>query len=498
MQISKSQLLTRIFLVLGILVLINILASEYHFRLDFTADQRYTLSNATKQILKDVERPVTVNAYFSKNLSSREAQSKRYFKDLLTEYRSHAQNNFVYNFINPNKNKKSEQKARRKGIRPMVLDEEQRDEYKVKRIYMGAVVKIGNKSEVISHIRPGGPVEYKLSSAVRKLSEKDKPNVALFQGQGEVSKKDLGRALEDLKVLYNVEEYTLKAGEKIPDKYRTGMIINPSDSFSPGVLAQLDEFLANGKNLLVATDRVNFDNRQSRLTLQNTGMESWLSNKGIEIKPNAVIDVNARTVMIPNRGIRRVYYFPNIKNFKEHPVTSGIAQMVLQFASEVNTKPKSNVKFSVLAETSKRSGTKNLPVTLRLRGWSKQDFTASNIPVAVSASGNFGGNMESRMVVFGSDNLISKANRNQRGRRNQVSKPNADFLVNAVDWLSDQMGLMELRTQGVSSRPLEEVSSGKVTTLKYGNAFGPILLIVIIGIIRNRIQQAKRKRWMAM
>lgn len=505
MQITKSQLLTRIFLVLGILVLVNVLSAEYFYRLDFTANQRYTLSKATKQILSDLDKPVTVNAYFSKDLPARVAKAKRHFKDLLTEYSTHADQDFVYNFINPNKDKESEKKARRKGIKPFVLGTRERDQVQRQRAYMGAVIQVGDQSEVISRIQPQGPVEYKLSSNIHKLTQSDKPSIAVFKGQGGITKDDLGQTLQDLNVMYNTEEYELKPNEPIPDKYRTGIIINTADSFSRGVLDQLDKFLQAGNNLLIATDRVEDNIQQQRLSRANTGLEKWLDNKGITLNNEVLIDAQcgAITVQRPVQGRRirqrvKFPFFPIIQKFEEHPVTKSVSQFFLPFSSIIDTGSQKNLDFSILARTSKKTGQVSLPHTIDVnKDWKESDFPESHKPIAIAAEGNFQGSKNvSRLVVVGSDKLIQKQQNNQgRSARTQVRDGNANFFVNAVDWLSDQMGLMELRTQGVDARPLEDVSDQNQNLLKYGNAFAPIILILVIGLIRYQIQQAKRKKW---
>ncbi len=507
MQITKSQLLTRIFLVLGILILVNVLSAEYFYRLDFTADQRYTLSKATKKILRNLEKPVTVNAYFSKDLPARVAKAKRHFKDLLTEYSNHSEKDFVYNFINPNKNEKSEKKARRKGIKPFVLGTRKRDQVQRQRAYMGAVIQIGDQSEVISRIEPEGPAEYKLSSNIHKLTQSEKPSVAVFKGQGGIAKNDLGQTLQDLKVMYNVEEYQLKTNDRIPSKYRTGIIVNTSDSFSQPVLNQLDKFLKAGNNLLIATDRVEDNLQEQSLSTANTGLEKWLENKGITLRDQVLIDAQCGAIQVQQtaqgrRVMRNVKFpfFPIIKKFEKHPVTRSVSQLFLPFSSTIDTGEETGLNFHVLARSSKKTGQVSLPHSINVnKNWKESDFPKNHEPIAIAAKGKLGvSDSVSRLVVVGSDKLIQKQKKNQGRRgRTKVREGNANFFVNAVDWLSDQMGLMELRTQGVDARPLDDISDQNQNLLKYSNAFAPIVLILVIGLLRFQIQQAKRKKWQA-
>ncbi|MDD4745858.1 MAG: Gldg family protein, partial [Salinivirgaceae bacterium] len=84
---KTRQKLTYSFLLLtAIIVVANLLSSGLFFRLDFTADSRYTLSSATKSILENIDEPVTITAYFSVDLPPHIAKNRQDFKEMLEEY----------------------------------------------------------------------------------------------------------------------------------------------------------------------------------------------------------------------------------------------------------------------------------------------------------------------------------------------------------------------------------------------------------------------------
>ncbi len=85
---------------------------------------------------------------------------------------------------------------------------------------------------------------------------------------------------------------------------------------------------------------------------------------------------------------------------------------------------------------------------------------------------------------------------NGTGQQVQKLKPdNVNLLVNAIDWLSDDTGLIELRTKGVTSRPLDQVEDGRKALIKWLNFLLPILLIIIYGIFRmQRNRNIRMKR----
>jgi len=500
MKITKQQIITNIALVVGIIVLVNILAFNYFYRLDFTADNRYTLSEATKNILQDLDQPVTINAYFSENLPPRFEKVKRDFKDLLVEYENYAGEAFLYNFINPNKGDKSERKARQKGIRPMLINTRDRNQVKQQRIYMGAEIQVGESSESLASVQASGSMEYKLTSNIKKLTIDQKPQVALIQGHGEPSKGGLDKVMQELSMLYNVEEFRLDGTREIPDKFRSAIILSPTDSFSRPAFRQLDNFLSKGNKLFIATNQVEGKLRQQQGSQEGSNLSEWLAQKSIQIKPNFLIDAKCGAVRVrQNMGGRafntrvKFPYFLLIKDFTDHPVTQGLETFFAPFSSEIDTANiRDNLNYEVLLSTSDKADSKTAPTRFEVqKNWRESDFQRSEVPLSLAVEGPIAGNNTSKMVVLANDNVIS----GQSGGQN-TWEDNINFVVNAVDWLSDETGLVGLRTEGISSRPLDEVSGTRKAVYQYGNTFAPILLIVVIGLIRYRTQQHKRMKWL--
>ncbi len=86
----------------AIMILVNLLSEQFFFRLDLTENRQYTLSKATKGILKDLSEPITVTAYFSKDIPSQLIKTKDDFREMLVEYGKISGQMVVYEFISPN------------------------------------------------------------------------------------------------------------------------------------------------------------------------------------------------------------------------------------------------------------------------------------------------------------------------------------------------------------------------------------------------------------
>ena len=97
----KNNSIISIVLIAGILILVNILSNRFFFRLDLTEGQQYTLSKATKDIIKGLDAPITVTSYFSKNLPVDIVKIQRDFEEMLLEYSTMSKGNLNYQFVSP-------------------------------------------------------------------------------------------------------------------------------------------------------------------------------------------------------------------------------------------------------------------------------------------------------------------------------------------------------------------------------------------------------------
>lgn len=494
---TRKSIYIYVLLIIGVIILVNILSDKFFARLDFTADKRYTLTEATERILKNLDEPVTITAYFSEDLPPDIAKTRRDFKELLIEYANISGGNVVYEFINPNESDENEQKAMQAGIQPVIINSREKDQSVQKKAYLGAIVQVGEQTDAIPFMQPGGAMEYALSSSIKKLSVLDKPVIGILQGHGEPTIASMQQAIAGLRVLYEVEAVNLSEETSDLNKFSTIAIIAPKDTIPDYELNKLDMFLSQGKNLYVAMNKVDGDFSTSMGNVINTGLEAWLAKKGISIENNFVIDAKCASVQVRQQQGMFSFasnvqfpYLPIISNFEEHPITKGLEAVVMQFVSPITFTGDTSVKFIPIAKTSEKSGSQSAPLYFNVqKRWTDADFPLKGLTVGAILEGNIVGNNYSRMVVYSDGNFAINGEGNQRM---QQQPDNISLMVNSIDWLSDDTGLIELRTKGVTSRPLDEIEDGTKATLKWLNFLLPILLIVIYGIIRMQIKRTKR------
>lgn len=497
---SRSEINTRILLIVGIIIIVNILSYSFFVRLDFTRDKKYTLSDATMSILKSMKHPVTVTAYFSENLPPTITQTKTDFKNLLVEYAARAGGKVVYNFINPNKSDTTEREAMKNGINPVMVNIRDKDQMKQQKAYLGAIIKMGDKSEVIPFIQPGTAMEYELSTNIKKLSIDKKPTIGLLQGNGEPTQSELQQVNADLNVLYVVQPVKLSDSLKIPPQYNTLLLVSPKDSFRSGQLEQLTAFLGKGGKLLIAYSGLEGDLRNAQGTLKEVGLRKWLAEKDIILEPKFIIDVRCGSISvqqslggIPFRSQLPFPYLPLISNFADHPVTKGLGSVMLPFSADIKfTGDTSKVNFTRLAWSSDKSGLENAPVYFDIEhNWKSSEFPLSKLVVAAAFTG-VDGNKDSKIILISNSDFAI----NSSGQQGQHEQDDIDLFVNSVDWLSDETGLIELRNKGITSSPLKDISDSTKAILRYTNFILPVLLVIGFGAVRIQLKRSKRMKRM--
>lgn len=488
------------FLIITLILVLNLLANEFHVRLDITEGKQYTLSEATENILNNLEEPVTVKAYFSEDLPPHIIKTRKDFQELLIEYANKADGMLQYEFINPNEKEANEREATEHGIQPVLINVREKDQVKQQKAFLGALISLNDKQEVIPFLQPGAAMEYALSTAIKKISVTEKTTLGFLQGHGEPSLSEMNQLNEQLQILYNVQSVLLTDTTDIPPSIKTLVIVRPTDSIKTPDLQKLDGFLARGGNLAVAINRVNGDLQNAYGYVQDIGLENWLQSKGILVEPNFVVDAKCGSVTLQQQqGFFTMQsqvafpYLPLVGKFSDHPITKGLENVMFEFASSIKFVGDTSKRFNPLLYTSDKSNSFAAPQYFNVqKQWTEADLPLSGIIMGAALEGKFGSQTESKLVVIADGDFVINGG-GQQPRRLQPD--NVSLLSNTIDWLSDDTGLIALRTKGVTSRPIDELEDSTKTLIKYVNFALPLLLVMIYGLVRfqyNRMQRLKR------
>jgi ABC-2 type transport system permease protein len=170
-----------------IVVLVNVAGITLFYRLDLTANQMYSISDASKKVVSTLSEPLTIKVFFTKNLPAPHNNTERYLHDLLEEYATYGGKYFNYSFYDVSaeegelsaKSRENQKMANNYGIHPVQIQAIENDEVKFQRAYMGMVIIHGDLIERIPTITTTDGLEYKLTTTMQKLNNKISALLAL-------------------------------------------------------------------------------------------------------------------------------------------------------------------------------------------------------------------------------------------------------------------------------------------------------------------------------
>ncbi|MCY4419282.1 MAG: Gldg family protein [Cytophagales bacterium] len=495
----------------AVVLVANLISFQLYFRLDFTEDKQYTLSRATRDVLEDLDGIITVKAYFSEGLPPNLLKIRRDFADLLIEYEDRSDAALVYEFINPNESDEAEREAQREGINPVLVNVRKRDKVEQIRGYMGAVLYQENNRETIPYVRPGSSMEYTLTTSIKKLIIQDKPRVAFLQGYGEAPLEHLSDLSNHLSVLYELIPFSLTDSVSLSvDRYKAVVWIAPKDTIDTPDFEKVNLYLQGGGNLFVAYNTLYGNMGTASLEkAPDIGLASWLGTLGIRLGREFITDASCSPVTVTQRqGPFLVNtqvefpYFPIIKSFGEHPIVKGLESVFLPFASSVSlSRRDSTWQVDNLLLTSELTGAVAAPAPMNVqKEWTKDDFNVGVQPVALAIEGRIREGTDdplSRLVLVSNGNFAVNGDPAQQGGRPQKLNPdNVNLAVNSIDWLADDTGLIDLRTKGVTSRPIKDLEEGQKKLLKWTNVLLPVFLVLAYAFLRRQRRLYWRRRWL--
>ena len=150
------------------LVLLNFVGNNIFVRVDLTSQKSYSLSKASKTLVKNLDEPVAIRVFFDKNLPAQYSAIAQYVEDLLDEYKRAANKNFSVSIMDPSK-EDVQTLASNYGLRQIQIQEVKNNEVGVKQTYMGLAISYGDTLEVIDPITSSDGFEYKLTYTISKM-----------------------------------------------------------------------------------------------------------------------------------------------------------------------------------------------------------------------------------------------------------------------------------------------------------------------------------------
>lgn len=520
---QRRQAVVYILLVLGIIILVNLIAVQFFTRFDLTESKMYTLSEASKNLVRGLDDKFLVKAYFTADLPAPYNNNRRYLQDQLDEYRAYARGNFQYEFIDPSKNPDLEQEAQRYGIPPVQVQVLKQDKFQVEKAYMGLVFLYGDKQERLPVVQRTENLEYEISSMLKKMTTKQLKKIGFLTGHGEPSLEQMSRLKEVLEKQYELTTVDLSGGKAIPPDIAVLMIVAPKEPLKSWEKFLIDQYLMRGGAIAFFLNKIEATLQTQMGRVLNLELDDLLESYGVRINADLVRDTRCALVTVTQRaGFFVIHnqipypYLPMASEFSQtSPVVKDLGSVILFFASSIDTSlaREKGLTAEVLVKSSNRSGRQEnffyIDPTAPL---SQEMFKESGIPLAVMVEGTFSSAFRDKPVVLDSAvrASIDTSLRLWNGKKAKIAvvgdgdfvqdqysggnRDNIIFANNLIDYLADDIGLAAVRSRETGAKPLKEVSEGTKSIVKGINLAAPPLLVIMVGILRWRWRVAMRKR----
>ncbi len=554
----KLQSLTELGLVLGLLILLNLILTNYFFRIDLTSEKRYSLSESSKNLAAKVDDVMFVKVYLEGDFPAGFKRLRQSAKEMLDEFAAYTNGKLQYEFVDPFENadaKKANdilQELGEKGLQPTNVQIKKDDESTQKLIVPGAMFYYKGKEVPVNLLKAQfgqGPeevinesielMEYEIANVLRKCVKTKAKQVAFIDDHGELARWDVADASNELKEFYAVTRIPLAIQTPQSLMKNDALIIaKPSMPFNEYEKFLLDQFVMHGGKILWLLESQIADmDSLGKGAMFMTGsydlnLDDMLFKWGVRINPNMVQDLQCNAIPIlstlrngtPQQKLLPWMFFPVAAPPQQnaHIIVKGIDPVFFQFASSIDTTSNKEVKKTILLTSSPYSRTVGAPVKVDLNMARTQPdpsmFTSGNVPLAVLLEGKFNSLFQYRegaktdalpykssidngkMIVVADGDVIRNQRKQSTGeifplgydRYTNQQFGNKRFLLNCMDYLCDDSGIIEVRAKEIKLRLLDK---GKLKSerLKWQivNMVVPIVLILIFGLTNKIIRKRK-------
>lgn len=472
-----------VLLLVGLLVVLNLAGSYIGGRIDLTPGRIYTLAPATRELARSLDDIVTVKLFATSELPAEVALMKRDLDDLLGDLRSAGRGNIRLVQLDPARDQEAGREARTLGINPVQFNVVGRSELQVKEGYLGLVVQYADQNEVIPFVRRTDDLEYRLAALIRGLTTRRKPLIGLvaaMPGWG-VEGRTFDIVQEQLARSYTVVPVSLGDPAQPADSITTLLIGGQPDSLLPAVAENLRRFFARGGSALIMTSGAPIEGMEPKAIGQEPLWNLFLEPYGVKVRPDLAYDLGANAV-VPVPGARG-----NAPVFQPYPfwlraqpapaniITEGIGEVFLPWTSTIDTIGTHPGQVTALLVSSRLAsiaeGTIDLTPT---RSFPPVDVKPRVLAVQVAPDSSTGlgrivlvGNME-----FATDRYLGNA------------PENAVFALNAVDWLTQDLALISIRSRDRTPARLLFATPALQQGVKYLNVAGLPLVVALFGLVR--------------
>ena len=428
--------ITAFLIVILVLAVIGMLSSKWFFRIDLTAEKRYTISTKTRTILKDLDKDVYVQVFLDGEMPVGFKRMRNAIKDMLDEFEAYAGKHLTYEFINPSEGRSAKERDKyykelyKKGLRP--TDVQQRDKeggISSKIIFPGAMINYNGMEMAVNFLNnnPSLPaavnlnhsiegIEYNLIRGIKTLSADTIYHIAFTEGHGELPEIEVEDAEKELSRYFTIDRGVIGGKPGILDKFAAIIIAKPEKPFSEADKFVLDQYLMQGGRILWLLDKVKISADSLMFSSSTFGitmdlhLNDMLFKYGVRLEGSLIQDM--RCGMIPvNTAIvgNTPHYIPApwlyypLMAPQKHPLSRNLNLVKGEFVSPLDTvRGNGEISKHILLRTSRYTRTRGAPLLVSLEEIRKpppeKEFNRPDLITGVLLEGTFESVFRNRLL----------------------------------------------------------------------------------------------------
>jgi len=426
---QQKQALIRLLIMAAILICINLLAFNFNFNIDLTKEKRFTLSQPTKTMLRNMKDVAVIDVYLKGTFPAGFKKLQEATQQKLRSFKEYAGNHIVFRFIDPFEGKSQEEKDKffadmmEKGITGVSLHENGDESSSEKIIFPWAIVHYYGKEMAVNLLEnhlgmsslgklntSEALLEYKFANAINKLTNPDKKRVAYIMGNNESLGYNTIDALLSAARVYHLDTIDLRHSIGISRAYDAIIINKPKTAFSDTDKFKIDQYIMYGGHALWYIDALNASmdsfQRSEQFIAMDMGLnlDDMLFKYGVRINNDLIEDMQCEQIPLAQEGyvnsngqpqlqLRDWMYFPVFTPGSHHPIVNNMGAILGKFVSSMDTIADPNITKTILLQSSNYSRVEASPVRVNLAMAShhmrEEMFHNPYKPAAVLLEGKF-------------------------------------------------------------------------------------------------------------
>lgn len=543
------------FLIISLLTIAAIFAlSQWlYFRVDMTADKRYSISQPTKGLLQRIEAPIDVTLYLDGELNSGFLKLKNGVIDLIDEFKQYSKEDIDLQIENPNDFSQDQltqfyQTLYQHGLTPTEVNERDRDGKLTKQTVFPFVnIHLDNRSlfvPLLQNVRGKSgaenlnasveTLEYRFTDALRRLTTQHPVKIAFIEGHGELPEPYVYDVELAFSQYFQVDRGVIGKDASMLDEYKAIVIADPKDKFSETDKYIIDQYIMRGGRVLwvidgvqISDDGLSTDGFTPAIPL-DLNLTDMLFRYGMRVNPVLIQDQQCLSVPVnisndpsaPDYQPMPFYYAPLLLTSFDSPVSKNVSQIMSSFSSTVDLVGDGDGQHrEFLLATSNASRLVPVPAKIDLMeiDLEKTLFQHSYLPVAACVDGKFNSLYQhrvkpdsivndkpllasgvSRQIIIASGSVIR--NEVQKGeplpvgydRMTGMRFGNRDFILNAMLYLTDDEGWIDLRNKEITLRLLNtNISRNSRRRIQAVTIAVPLVLLGIVALFTLLFRQRR-------